>query len=576
MAFVRFFKFDTDGFQEEHDPSSDELEIGSLKLNGNIDLQSSHKIVGCAAAANAGEALVYGQSNASLSGLALGNQKLTGVLAGTNAADGVNVEQLDTAVITGGRVRELLLHQDQLSDPNGFYAAMAMYFTANPTTGQLFTLTDGTTTRSYGAGSGGDVQYTIGATAADTMQNLANAITNDASGAWDAVFTADGLDEMNAGGVVVIHENTTAAGDSTSRAYGNASNAYVVEYAAGGTVDIEYDNSTGVVLPGTDPSEGRFGTRHQQSALEDGEIHAIRVENYQYMWDDSQDAWRVLNGPGSIPDATSGSGGGTKGKLTVDSDYGLLLTGGVLTINLDTNPGLEFDGVTGKLRVKVYDGIAMDANGIQVDLATGTPDPGLQLVGTSPNKKLAVLPNGAAGIKVTASGVEAILHTSPNSALSFDGTSGGIKVGVDGTSIHINSSNELEVLGASEADHVRYSLIAGAGGVTKGDPIYVSGEDTGLPADADNNNVRRYVGIAKETAAATNSFEVQQDGVLEDVTIAGSPSPGDFVFIASGGGLTVTLPGSNKWRMKVGIVKGTSPTVDMIIEPQYLGKGNIP
>lgn len=576
MGFVRFFKFDAQGYQEEHDPSADELEIGSLKLNGNIDLQSSHKVVSAADAANPGEFLVYQQSNAILTGLSLNNQKLTGVLAGTSATDGVNVEQMDTAILTGGRVRELLLHQDQLDDTNGWYAAMAAYFTGQPTAGQLFTLTDGTTTRSYGATSGGDVQYTIGATVADTMANLANAITGDGSGAWDAVFTADGLDEMNAGGVIVIYENTTAAGDSTSRAYGNAANCQVVEYASGGSVDVEYASSTSAALPGSDPAEGRFGPRHQQSELEDGEIHAIRVENYQYMWDDSQDTWRTLNGPGSIPDATSDTGGGTKGKLTVDSDFGLLIVGGVLTINLDTNPGLEFDGTTGKIRVKVYDGIALGANGIQVDLATGTPDPGLQLSGTSPDKKLAVLPNTSAGIQVTASGVEAKLHTSPASGLSFDGTSGGIKVNVDGTTVQLNASNQLEAIGVPEADHVRFTLTAGAGGVSKGDPVYISGEDTGLPCDADNANTRLFCGVAKAAAAATASFEVQMDGVIEDVSVAGTPAAGDHVYIAAGGGLTVDIPAANDYRYKVGYIKGITPTVDVAIVPQYLGKGNTP
>jgi hypothetical protein len=255
---IRALKFDTDGFPAELNPSTDDIEVRGVIVDPS-----------------------------SGTGINLNNKPLVNVPDGVNPGDAVNKSQLDLAVIIGGKLKELCLHQNQFDDTDGIYAALAFFMLNNPTSGDTLVLNDGTTLRTYGFGSGGDVTVTIGASAADTMSNLAAAITGDASGAWDAVFEIDSLDEINAGGVIVIYENTTAAGDSTSRAYGTwftQADAQVVEFASGGTVDVEYDNSTSVTLPSSDPSEGRFGFRRLVSALIDGEIHDNKSDNYLYKW----------------------------------------------------------------------------------------------------------------------------------------------------------------------------------------------------------------------------------------------------------------------------------------------------
>lgn len=439
---VRVLKFDADGFPAQLDPTADDLDVRGIIIDSG-----------------------------SGTGINMNGTKVTNLGDGTAAGDGVNKGQLDAAVITGAKLKEMLLHQNQIDDTDGIYAAAAFFMSNNPTSGDTLLLTDGTTTRTYGFGTGGDVTVTIGATPADTMANLATAITGDGAGAWDAVFEADSLDEINAGGVVVIYENTTAAGDSTSRMYGTWStqaDANVLEFASGGTVDTEYDNNTPTTLSTTDPAEGRFGLRRQVSALIDGEMHDNRSDNYLYKWDDTTNAWLTMTGPGAIPDATSASGGGVKGKVTFDSDKGLSVTAGVAEVKVD-DTGIQFDG-SGNLARKGWDKIP---------------------------------------------------------------------------------------------------LTAGAAGVTFGDPVYISANDTGLPIDNATANTKKYVGCADATASVGNPFNAQQEGVLAAPTVGGSPAAGDVVWCDTTSGLTVTLPtGSPKYRLKIGVMKNAT---DVIIEPQYMG-----
>lgn len=82
---------------------------------------------------------------------------------------------------------------------------------------------------------------------------------------------------------------------------------------------------------------------------------------------DDADNITVLSGGGggSVPIATSSAGGGTIGKLTADSNYGFVLTAGVLTFNLASTGGLQF--VSGALNIKL-DGstLSSSAAGIKV------------------------------------------------------------------------------------------------------------------------------------------------------------------------------------------------------------------
>jgi hypothetical protein len=106
--------------------------------------------------------------------------------------------------------------------------------------------------------------------------------------------------------------------------------------------------------------------------------------------------------------------------------------------------------------------------------------------------------------------------------------------------------------------------------ISKGDPVYVSASGEVSPCDNTNDNTRKYVGVAEAAAAADAAVVVQQDGVLDSVTVGGTPAVGDIVWLAATNGLTVTLPtGSGTHRLVIGKMLTTS---SLIIQPQYMGK----
>lgn len=354
--------------------TTDDIVLGSLDMGGNITM-NSNKITGLGAATGSGDALSYGQAGASLSGLtltsdlAMGTNKITGLASGTAATDGVNKGQLDQAVITGGQVKELVLHQNQLNDAEGILAAVALTMAVNPVSGDIITITDGTTTRTYGASTGGDVQYTIAGTPAGTMDNLAAAIQADASAVWGAYFTTD-LDSIDVDGVVVIIEDDNDG--TASEIYGTwttQANVQIVDFGG----ETQYSKKTLTTLPSSDPASTNFGFRRTQSALSAGEMHSVENDDYLYSWDSDSSTWQTMTGSASIPDATSASGGGIKGKVTFDSDFGLVVTAGVAAISLSATPGLEFS--SGDLQAKVNQnfGLVITANGIEIDLAATNP-----------------------------------------------------------------------------------------------------------------------------------------------------------------------------------------------------------
>lgn len=372
-----FVRNTTKGFHEEL-PVSDTLDVGAIEIN------------------------------ASGTGINMNSKKITGMADGTASGDGVNFGQLNKAVIQGAKVKELLLHQSQLDNTDGINAAVALTMAVNPSSGDTIVLTDGTTTRTYGAGSGGDVQYTIGATVADTMQNLASAIEGDGSAIWGAVFTTD-LDSIDADGVVVIIEDANSG--TAPEIYGTwatQANCQIVDFGG----EVEYTKKTTSALPSSDPASTNFGFRRVQADLVPGEVHWIENNDVAYSWDSDADIWVTATGTGSIPDATSASGGGTKGKVTFDSDFGLSVTSGVAKIDVAASSGIKF--VSGQ--------IAVEPNDIA---GTGLEDDGAD------NLRLTTQGNGIAG------GGGSLLSVDPDSETG--GNTQPVSVGANGVGLDVSA-----------------------------------------------------------------------------------------------------------------------------------------
>ncbi len=224
-----------------------------------------------------------------------------------------------------------------------------------------------------------------------------------------------------------------------------------------------------------------------------------------------------------------------EGSTCADSRW-TLTTNDPITVN---TTALVWVQTSGAGSLTAGDGIVIAGNTVSVDLSA---TPGLQFNGGD----LEVLVDPAGAILLGA---------------------GGIAASVDGTTIGINGSNQLEVLGAGKSTQVGPEYTVAAGGVTIGDPVYFTANDTIGPADASNQNARRVVGLAEATTAAAGTTCVISEGVLAGA-ITGATA-GDFVYLAVGGGLTTTVPAKPNYVDLVGYAINAT---DVYIHEQFMGK----
>jgi len=615
MATRKFLYGGVNGYSREQDPA-DDIALGGLAMTGDITM-ATNQITGLTGGDASGEALAYGQTGASVSGLTvttsaldMSSQQITNVADGTVSHHAVNLAQLQQAVITGGTIKELLLHESQLDNTEGVLAAAALTMAAQPVSGDTIILTDGTVTRTYGCVTGGDVQYALGATVADTMQNLATAITGDGTAVWGATFSTD-LDSIDADGVVVIIEDDN---DGTApEIYGvwaTQASCQIVDY----TGETQYTKKTTDALPASDPAATNFGMRRTQASLAAGELHYVENNDTIYGWDDDADQWNQMSGSSSIPDATAASGGGIKGKITVDSDYGLAVNTGILTIDLATNRGLSF--ASGELQVaeNTSAGIEVTASGIGIDLAATNP-----ALGFDGSGDLQALADTTAGIEKTANGI-AIDIASTNPGVGFDGSgdleakvvatggiekaAGGLQIKIDdtpdtldvdtdglkvvgvpslfkvaGTAVSANvTAPNLDTLtgggvttlhshaGSDEALRIENSYTAGEN-VTLGDPVYFDATNNQIAkADAGNDSKYEPIGIAKTTVTSTNPVEVVSLGPAAVLTGA---TAGARYYLNDTGGLTTTIPAGQKWVVVIGFAVNATT---LFVMPRVLHK----
>lgn len=248
---------------------------------------------------------------------------------------------------------------------------------------------------------------------------------------------------------------------------------------------------------------------------------------------------------------------------TFSGGDGIDISGNVISVDLTATPGLEFSGgqlqvlpdpagaVTvgvGGLSVAVGDGVEITGNAVAVDLAAANP--GLEFSG------------GDLQVQVDPAG--AILR----------GASG-LAASVDGTSIAINGSNQLSVIGAGDAtvlaedltaeenlnlgdvvewgttnDEVRQCQAARSGG--RFDMMGVVTEAGGITAGVSGRVVRR--GVAT--------------GVLSGATV------GDRYWVGSTGGLVNSLASipAGDWILFVGTARNAT---DLEVRLQNAGRKNL-
>jgi hypothetical protein len=205
---------------------------------------------------------------------------------------------------------------------------------------------------------------------------------------------------------------------------------------------------------------------------------------------------------------------------------GVDITGNTISVDLDTNPGLEFNAAA--LRVDVADAneLSLSAAGLNVE---GVP--ALFNIGATP-----------VGATVTAPNLDTLTDGSNADALHAHAALGNPQETTDGT------------------------------GVTIGDALYYSGNGIVSEADAANDTAKGVVALADATvgASAAVGLATEGDSVIP-ASIGGAPAFGDLVYIANGGGLTVTRPAASGDRVVV-IGKMRNATEVRVGPGQFLGQ----
>ncbi len=229
-------------------------------------------------------------------------------------------------------------------------------------------------------------------------------------------------------------------------------------------------------------------------------------------------------------------------------------------VNLEaSNPSLAI--VTNELGVKLSDGVTKDANGLAVALDASAS--GLEFTGTAGD--------GTLGINLEATNPTLEVDGSNQLKVKYSATTGGLdqdaaglKAKVDTTTIAINGSGQLYALGGGEAQRVENTLITATDAVAVGDPVYANGNDTVGKADAAVDAKSRLLGVIRSGAgAAPQNVEVVSLGIAAGV-LTGATA-GVAYYLQATGGIATTLPTASKRVIQVGkAVNATDLWVDII------------
>jgi len=549
MALRKPFVMSSEGFHEEV-PVTDSLDVGAITIN------------------------------ASGTGIDMNSKKITNLADGTNAADGVNLAQVEALVATGNIFKEPVHAENQLVNgaSGGIAALEVIHFVNTPVVGDTVVFNDGTLTRTYSfvaniAGESAATDVSIETSAATAMQRLITRVMADAGNtAWDLYYHASG---ETGNEIHVIERKTPVDAISTSRIYGvwtTQADFQVVPFSDG-TTAISYNEGVAATAPTSDPGSGRFGFSRAETTLVDGEVHLALDLNAQFSWEDSAQSWNQISGVGAIPDATSGSGGGTKGLATFDSDKGLQIISGAITeVKLESGKGIQFESGGGL-------GIKIDDTPDTLDVDTD----GLKVVGVPSLFKI----NGSAvGANVTAANLGTLVnagdasslhnHVSLYSALGHSHTHASTTgqtandhhnqvhglVSSDHTVSGLTSGHVLTALSAttfgfaspgaaSKAPKISSAYTTATDTTANGDAVYINGNDTFGLGRADTDSKARVTGIVQTGGgAAPTTVEVVSAGpcagVLSGAT-AGTP-----YYLQATGGIGTSLPGAGNRVICVG------------------------
>ena len=247
-----------------------------------------------------------------------------------------------------------------------------------------------------------------------------------------------------------------------------------------------------------------------------------------------------------------------------DADKLFLQTEIVTTVGTDA---IQFINV-GTNAVEAGDGISKSGNTLSADLlASG----GLKFVGSTPNGEIAVEPadfagdgliddgadnlaiDWAADFTIDAADAKAVRASDLASTANGDGAS---IIGIEDSAAYFASNNVEGALAELAVADLGNSFTVGTGGVTAGDLVFISANDT-VEAHDDLSLAEWAVGLARTTESAAGSvIVVGNDSVLAGV-LTGATAGDKYYW--DGSALTTSIPsgsGSHVWR--VGVAKNAT------------------
>jgi hypothetical protein len=529
MAERKPLFLDSLGFPEEM-ATSDSATFGGLTLGGDVEMQGNY-INDLGMAYVLGQALSYGQSGATLSGLDLDGNKLTNVAAGTVATDGVNFGQL-LGAIEGLDVKEscrvaTTADLGAAFDSSGGAEGKGQ-FTGAPTTIDGVSIAEG--------------DRVLVKNQDNAEENGIYVVTSTTS-TWDRAVDFDDDDEVTANAFTWVSEGNSLQDTGWVLVTNDPITVNTTEQA------WTQFSSAGVIQPG------------------DGLYQAGNIFHVGAGWGITANADDIEvnladTDPGLEFDAQSGL------KVQVVASGGIQIQSDGILLKIDDSP----------------DTLDVDSDGLKV---VGLPS-AFKINDVATDGTYVT----SANLDTLTDGSNAdALHSHTGSSISLDHSELGnigendhhnrqhaITSTLDHSETGLTSGEVLTATGpttfawqtppaADEAERLEVTYTAGAN-VTAGDPVRFSADDTVVPTDNALGTSRRTVGLARLTASSGNPVEVSTEGLVRGI-LAGATA-GDAFFLDTPNGLTSTRPtaaGSHIYLMGF----AANPT-DLQLRIQYMGK----
>lgn len=510
---------------------------GSITMAANTAYSSTYKATGLASATTDGDAIAYGQSGANLAGLtidtaalAMSSQKITGLGAASSANDAIAYgqasAQLDGLTMSGSN--GIAMNSQKITAlANGTASTDAVNY------GQLQSLAGGLDPKG---------SCRVRATGVSDW-------TGSGSGVGKTLTAPTNASSHNTqGGETLVLNDRVLVDDETA----DVDNGIYYVTALGNDTDTSFE-----LTRATDADEDAEVTAGMYCFVTEG--------------DDAGTGWFVSTADAITVDTTAIAFSQFAGPGSFTGGNGIDITSGVVSVDLATNPGLEFDGGSpNKLQVKDYNGITVDANGVSVNAGTAGADVvAVTVTASGVGFDIAAIDgdglaaDGAGTLDVDLASNSGLTFSSAQLTIDLDGTT--LSLGASGISVlGVPAAGTWEIGGVATSANVsaaNLTELTGGGATTlhthaagQADEVAIaSTADVALTAGQlvcfDDTNAQGYVALADATTgsgvfANPVGFVVSNasQGASCSVRVSGETTVADALWDTAPGAAQIGLP----------------------------------